>query len=328
MCTAIFCKEGSGYFGRTLDLEYSYNETVTVTPRRFTLYFRFEKPLFSHYAIIGIATVANGYPLYYDAMNEKGLCIAGLNFPLSAKYKGKTEGKMNVASFELIPFLLGQCKSVREVREILREINICGEPFGEEYKATPLHWMISDRTCAITVEAVDGGLRIYENGAKVLTNEPPFPYQLARLCEYAGLSPFEPNSRLFEEKGMLPDSRGLGAVGLPGDFSSPSRFVRAAFVLESSVFGERDDENVNQFFRVLGAVEVPRGCVRLENGKNVITHYTSCMNMSRGIYYYKTYGNCRISAVNMNSEDLYGETLVSYPLNRSFDVFNHNFSSC
>ncbi len=325
MCTAIF---GYGCFGRTLDLEYSYNETVTVTPRRFALDFRFEKPIFSHYAIIGMATVANGYPLYYDAMNEKGLCIAGLNFPHSTVYSQKKEGETNIASFELIPFILAQCKSVREARGVLREMNICDESFSEEYRATPLHWMVADSSEAIVVEAVSDGVHIYENKVGVLTNEPPFPYQLARISEYIGLSGAEPPQSLFEKKGIIPSGRGLGAVGLPGDFSSPSRFVRAAFVLENADFGLGDDENANQFFRVLGTVEVPRGCVRLENGKNVITHYTSCMNMSRGIYYYKTYGNCRISAVSMNSEDLYGKALVSYPLNRSFDIFNHNFSSC
>lgn len=320
MCTAITV---SRLFGRTLDLEYSYDEKVAVTPRKFRFDFRHCEPLSSHYAIIGMATVCGGYPLYYDAMNEKGLCMAGLNFPVSNHYFTKTEGMINVASFEFIPFVLGQCESLDEAEKLISKINICPDAFDKRLPASPLHWAVADGERMVVVESMADGLHLYKNNARTLTNEPPLAYQLARLSEYAGLSAAEPSQSHFERLGAKPYSRGLGLFGLPGDFSSPSRFVRAAILLENSDFGK---DGVNQFFRVLGGVEVPRGCVRLADGERVITHYTSCMDVRNGVYYYKTYENSRISAVDMNAEDLDGKEVTCFSLNNTTDIFPHNFS--
>ena len=103
MCTAATYQTRDFYFGRTLDYEFSYPSEVTVTPRRFPLSFRHTGSMNEHYAIIGMAYVANGYPLYYDAINEKGLGMAGLNFVGNAAYAAPCEGKENIAQFEFIP---------------------------------------------------------------------------------------------------------------------------------------------------------------------------------------------------------------------------------
>lgn len=105
----------------------------------------------------------------------------------------------------------------------------------------------------------------------------------------------------------------MGAMGLPGDYSSQSRFVRAAFVKENSLCGTTEAEEVSQFFHILRAVEQPRGSVRLERGCE-ISRYASCCNLDRGIYYYTTYENSALSAVDLYREDLTGEALLSYPL--------------
>lgn len=320
MCTAITT---SGLFGRTLDLEYSFNEKVVITKRSFPLDFRYGVSLSAHFAIIGMATVEGGYPLYYDAMNEKGLCMAALNFPVSARYFAAAEGKINIASFEFIPFILGQCESMREAWELISKINLCNDSFSESLPPSPLHWALADGENMLVIESTADGLHIYKDAPCVLTNEPPLPYQLARLSEYAYLSATEPPQSYFERLGAVRQSRGLGLFGLPGDFSSPSRFVRAAILLENSDFRERD---FNQFFRVLSSVEVPIGCVRLEGGERVITHYTSCMDTKSGIYYYKTHENSRISAVDINAENLTGASLATFSLNASPDIFTHNFS--
>ena len=112
MCTAVTYKTKDFYMGRTLDYEFSYGEEVTIMPRNYALSFRNGHKMNRHYAIVGMAHVEEDYPLYYDGINEKGLGIAGLNFVGNAVYQDKEPGKDNLAQFELIPYLLGQCSSV------------------------------------------------------------------------------------------------------------------------------------------------------------------------------------------------------------------------
>ena len=303
MCTAITYKTADAYFGRTLDIECSYGEEVIITPRNFLLFFRHTREKKRHYAIIGMGTVRDDYPLYYDAANEHGLGMAGLRFADNACYFPVSEGKKNVSPFEFIPWILGQCKSVGEARECLSDINLCNTPFSQELPLAPLHWMIADKGESIVVESTKDGLKIYDNPVGVLTNNPPFSYHVTHLCDYMALSNKPPVAHLA--KGALhPYSRGMGAMGLPGDFSSASRFVRAAFVRENAVSEDDEASSVSQFFHILGAVEHIRGCVLLENGEHELTAYTSCINLERGIYYYTTYDNRAISAVDLHKCDL------------------------
>ena len=318
MCTAIYA---FGHFGRTLDLEYGYNESVTVCPRCFAFNFRYAKPLETHHAMIGMAAVADGYPLYYDAANEKGLAMAGLNFPHSAVYFPLAARKNNLAPFELIPYILGKCASVREAVDELAQINVCDISFSEEYKTTPLHWMISDAERSIVIESVQDGLHIYENPVNVMTNEPPFPHHMLRLVDFANLTSGTSEWRFSQQYDIAHYSRGMGAMGLPGDMSSVSRFVRAAFVSANSV---TVGDVVSQFFNLLGSVNVPRGTVAIGGGKYVTTRYTSCIDLAKGVYYYRTYGNHRICGVDMLRENLDGAALISYPLNEKEDILMQN----
>lgn len=314
MCTAVTYKNADHYFGRTLDLECSYNETVTVTPRNFPFPFRTKGIVDSHYALIGMATVTNGYPLYYEAANECGLAMAGLNFPDNAHYFAKEPGRDNIAPFEFIPWILGQCKNLSEARKLLNRINLCDISFSEELPVSPLHWLIADRDGAVTVESMAEGLKIHENPVGVLTNNPPFDYHMTHLCDYLNLTPC-PVRNKFGKIELVPYSRGMGTMGLPGDFSSASRFVRAAFVKLNSVAEE--EQSISQFFHILGAVEQQRGCTKMPDGRYEITVYTSCINTDRGIYYYTTYENHCICAVDMHRCDLDRAELVQYPIIKS-----------
>lgn len=314
MCTAATYTTKDFYFGRTLDYERSYGEEVTITPRRYPLRFRHTEGSESHYAIIGMACVADGYPLYYDAVNEKGLCMAGLRFAGNAVYGKVVHGRENVAVFEFIPWLLGRCASLAEARERLGRVKLTDTPFSAALPPTPLHWMIADRGGAITVEAVADGLRVYDNPVGVLTNNPPFPEQLSRLNDYMKLSPRDPVNTFSRELTLTRYSRGMGALGLPGDLSSASRFVRAAFVRANSRSEDTEEASVSQFFHILGAVEQPRGCCVLQEGVYEFTLYTSCCNADRGIYYYTTYDNRCITAVELHREQLDGTSLAHYPL--------------
>ena len=224
MCTAATYKTKDFYFGRTLDYEFSYGEQIAVTPRNYPFHFRHMGDVANHYAIIGMAHVAADYPLYYDAVNEKGVGMAGLNFVGNAYFPEVTEGKENVASFEFIPWVLGQCANMKEVRELLAKINITGTPFAENMPAASLHWMIADADEAVTVESMKDGLKIYDNPA----------------------------------------------------------------------------------------------------GKYEITIYTSCCNATKGIYYYTTYTNRQITAVDMHREDLDGSGLIHYPMLEKEQILRQN----
>ena len=314
MCTAVTYQSNAFYFGRTLDYEHGFGERVVITPRQFPLTFRHMGRLDRHYAIIGMACVAEGYPLYFDGINEKGLGMAGLNFVGNAHYRQPLSGRDNVAGFEFISWILGQCASVKEAVAKMKKVNLTGESFSRDYPPAELHWMVADREEAVTVEPAEEGLRIYPNPVGVLTNNPPFDEQLFRLNDYMGLSPETPENRFSGQVCLKAYSRGMGALGLPGDLSSQSRFVRAAFVKLNSPARKTEGESVGQFFHILGSVEQTLGCCEVEGGEYEITRYTSCCNGDRGIYYYTTYGNHRITAVDMHREALDGNSLCCYPL--------------
>jgi len=319
MCTAVTYKIKDHYFGRNLDLEYSYKETITITPRNYPFHFRKMGEMKCHFAMIGMAYIADGYPLYYDATNEKGLSIAGLNFPQNADYKPYCEGKDNVTPFELIPWILGQCATVSEAENLLERINLLRENFSEDLPLSPLHWMISDRNRSITLEPVKEGIKVYDNPVGVLTNNPTFEHHMLHLSNYMSLTVNDPENTFAGRHNSLElkrYSRGMGAIGLPGDASSMSRFVRAAFVKMNSVSGHSELESVSQFFHILKSVEMQRGCIQLDEGLYDITIYSSCCNTDRGIYYYAAYDNSRIYAVNMYKENLQSDKLIAYPLKK------------
>ncbi len=286
MCTAILIKNKSAFFGRNLDLDYHYSESVAVVPRKFP--FAFKK---SRFAIIGTAFVKNGYPLFYDGMNEKGLCAAGLNFPESAVYFPEKEGFLNVASFELIPWILSTCSNLSEAREKLLKTNILNKGFEKSLPPTPLHWIFADKTGSIVAEPVETGLEIYENPAEVLTNEPPFPEHLENFGKI--------KSAVFEE-----------------NLSSEERFAKAVFMKENCAF---EKDFAAQFFKVLESV----GKTELKENPSK-TVYSSCMDLEKGIYYYRTYENSRTSAVKIKNENLDGEKIVSYPMSFENDIFYQN----
>lgn len=314
MCTAISFSAKDHYFGRNLDLEYSYCETVTITPRNYCFSFHKLPSLPTHYAIIGMAYVQDNYPLYYDATNENGLSIAGLNFPGNACYFPVSDGGLPLAPYELIPYLLGKCSTVSEACSLLSEVYLADIPFSRELPLTPLHYLLSDASTSVTVEPTKKGLMVYQNPVGVLTNNPPFPIQMFQLNNYMSLSNAPISNHFSDNLSFDAYSRGMGALGLPGDYSSSSRFVKACFLKENSVCGNTESECLSQFFHLLDSVAHTRGCVELERKKYEITVYSSCCNTDKGIYYYTTYENRQITGINMHSENLDGQHLISYPL--------------
>ena len=324
MCTAIVMNMGRFYFGRTLDYDISYGEEVTITPRNFPLPFRHQKTMEHHYAIQGMARVEEGYPLYFDAFNEAGLAMAGLNFVGNAFFKKYVQGKHNVAVFEFIPWILSQCTCVAGARNSLNKINLTDDPFSKELPAAQLHWIIADKKESIVVEATQNGLRVYDNPVGVLTNNPEFDNQLFRLNDYMALSAKDPQNSFSHKLNLKPYSRGMGALGLPGDLSSQSRFIRAAFTKLNSRVEDAEREAVSQCFHVLGAVEQVNGCCIVGEGSYEKTLYTSCCDTEKGIYYYTTYENRQITAIHMHNVDLNGTNLFRYPLTHQEQIRKGN----
>ena len=314
MCTAISWKNKGHYFGRTLDHTCSFGEEVTVTPRNFPLRFRHAGALPRHYAIVGMAHTDQEYPLYYDAVNEKGLAIAGLNMEGFTHYPPACPGKTNIAHFELIPWLLGQCGDAAQAVEKLREAVLSDDTFSPEHPAARLHWLIADSREAFALEALEDGLHIWSNPVGVLTNSPPFPQQLFQLRNFMHLTAGMPRNRFAPSLSLEPYSYGMGALGLPGDLSSQSRFIRAAFMQRNSHCPPRQETEVSQFFHILDTVQQPKGCTRCEDDTLEYTLYASCCDTARGIYYYSTYENRQIQAVELHREDLEGQRLIRYPL--------------
>lgn len=314
MCTAISLKTKDHYFGRNFDLDISYGENVVITPRNFPFNFRKVPPSNRHYALIGIATLREGYPLYYDATNEKGLSIAGLNFPESAQYMPISAEKDNVAPFELIPYVLSKCATISEVKALLENMNLAEIHFSSDLPLSPLHWIIADRESSIVVESVSTGLKVYDNPTGVLTNDPPFDMQMMSLRNYMNLSNQPPENRFSQKLNLKPYSYGMGAMGLPGDFSSNSRFIKAVFTSSNSLCGNSEAESVSQFFHLLRSVEMPMGSINLGENRYETTRYSSCCNTSKGIYYYTTYSNSTVNAVDMHKEQLDCDKPIIYPL--------------
>lgn len=309
MCTAIgFKNNGSYYFGRTLDVCSSHGEQVVISPRGYKFTFRNVPAQERHYAVIGMAHVANGFPLYYDAMNEKGLCIAGLNFPGNAVYHKPLQNKNNVAPFEVIPYILSSCANIDEARAALENMNVADINYSEKMPHTPLHWLIGDKTGEIAVESVAEGLKIYDDPAGVLTNNPPFETQLFNLKNYARLSARNPENTFAQELDLTPYSRGMGALGMPGDWSSPSRFVRAAFVKFNHGNTEKKTA-VSSFFRILESAAVPKGCVLTEEGFQY-TVYSSCMDTDDGTYNYTLYDDPAVKSVKLGRAEAESDKLI------------------
>ena len=312
MCTSLTLPtpDGTNLFGRTLDLDAHFGEALTLTPRRYPFSFADCYPLTHHYALLGMAAVADnavarGYPLYAEAMNEKGLCMAGLRFAESAVYAPRPQaGFLNLAPWELIPYLLGTCATVAEARAALSDICVVDKPFSDTVGTAPLHWHIVDADPAhggLAVEVTSAGMAVYpDEGAGVLANEPPYPHQVAALRACTA------------HRGDTPD--------LPGDYSSPSRFTRAAllrkWVIEGSLSPQtvRDDtQNAveiaphTQFFRILAAVSPVAGAVMTPEGKCHRTLYTCCMDTAAGVYRYHTEADPTIRNISFSAQNLNGE---------------------
>lgn len=318
MCTAIRLSGDRHLFGRTLDIECSYGESVAVLPVGHRHSFLHEGVVEGKHAVIGTAHTRMGVPLFYDGMNGAGVAIAALNFPCRAVYFPARSDRRNLAAFEVIPWVLSQCECVADAVDMLQGVNITDESFDRSLHVTPLHWMISDSSCSVVVEPLGTGLSVKDNLLGVMTNSPELEHHVCRAAELMRLSPKPPENALAPEVELEEFSRGLGAYGLPGDFSSTSRFLRALYAKNHTRVGVCDE--IERFFRVMDTVSVPLGATLTRSGEAVYTVYTSCMDTDNGVYYFNTYKNRRIRAVRLADAISDVAQIATYSMERDTDI--------
>lgn len=300
MCTAI--RFNGRFFGRTLDFESSFGEQIVATPRESVTIGDGK----NRYSILGVGAVSNGLPLYFDGVNEWGLSMAALSFPGYAVYG--LGGGRSVSSSSLILMTLGLCRSLKEAGDMLQNIVISKE--GEaDFGVTPLHWIISDPRSAMVVESVSGGLKLYDSPLGVLTNSPDYSYHMTRLSDCSCLSPKNPVD--YIGKGLY--SRGMGAIGLPGDFSSSSRFLRAAYIKENMILSEHD-EDMGQAFMAISAMGIPRGAVISDEGLPVYTRYTALIDMMEPAYHLSS-PSCRtVRHIRLDDRLMTAPEIAAFPI--------------
>lgn len=313
MCTSISMYEG--IYGRNLDLDHSFGQEVIITPRRYPFTFQQGEPLQEHPAMIGTATNFQGYPLYAEAMNEYGLYMAGLNFPGNADYSSHINlAAPAYAPYELIPWILGTCKTVQQAKQQLADFQILNKPIVPQIPLAPLHWQIADEKATIVLEIMQDGIHIYDDPVGVLTNNPPFPFHQYNLRQYRHLSANADHVGFPAQQDLETFGEGMGAIGLPGDFSPASRYVKAAFLKWTAAPAAEEEQQIQQFFHILDGVAMIKGSVITKEGNYDITIYSCALSKKTKTYYYKTYDCSQIHMIRMEDVDLNASRLFTHPM--------------
>jgi len=299
MCTAIYFKKYKHYFGRTLDLEYNYNEKIIYVPRNFNLLYRYNKSNNNHYSFFGIGIIENNYPLLYDGCNEKGLCIAGLNLPKSTTYNNYLSNKINICSFEIIPYILSNCENCNEAKQLLSKINVTNDSFNNRYAVAKLHFMISDKNNCFVLEIINKSINIIDNPCNVLTNEPNFMFHLDNIKHYENI-----NNELIN------DYKGSQMIGLPGDNLSKSRFIKAYYNQKYYLY---DENNISELFNIFNNLFELNGLCKINNNQYYKTIYIVIYNMDDNCLYLKTYKNNEIFCINLFNNQT-NDKLISHSI--------------
>ncbi len=319
MCTSIAWKNEDLYLGRNMDISFDFDRKIVIVPRNYTFNFKDMLSLNIHYAIMGAAMVLNDFPLFAEAVNEKGLYMAGLNFPKMASFNKRDITKDNITVNELIPYILSKSADVKEAEVLLSNLNITDTPFVEGLPVPELHFIISDSTTSLVIECTENGMSVTKNPTGIMTNNPTIDMHLHNLNNYMHLSNANPPNNMTSDLELEHYCMGLGALGLPGDYSSQSRFVKAYFLKANAVAEKNETASMLQMFHMLDAVAMVRGSV-LDGEKYDITVYSCCINATKGIYYYKTYDSSAISAVYMHNEKLNGDELFVHPFSSNTQI--------
>ena len=311
MCTAIAfrSRQGDSLFGRTMDFSHPISPGVYVTPRGSVWTNRLRTiRLRSRYGILGIGQDLEGV-LFADGVNERGLSAAALYFPGYAAYDSPDTagGALVIAAVELNSFLLGMCASVEQAAALVRTVRIVGTEDPVTHSVAPLHWILTDRTGqCLVIEKTACGLLLHENPIGVLTNSPDFPWHMTHLRSFVQLRPEQEEQARWGNMELEPFGQGDGTWGLPGDFTPPSRFIRAAYLKGHIPAPETRQEAMMVGFHILENLSIPRGAVVTSRGTDDYTQYTAVLNTADGSYAVRTYEDGRIRTARLTEQALSG----------------------
>ena len=307
MCTGVRFDDDAGnmYFGRNLDWSEDYGERVVITPRGYKYQAAFLGQLTDAPAVIGMGIVAEGVPLYFDCANEHGLAVAGLNFPGYAAYeKDAIDGKTNIAAYEFPLWVALSFKTVDEAEKALKNVAIVAKPINDQYPVSQLHWIIGDKERSIVVEYTKAGMEIFNNDVDILTNQPGYAWHQENLRNYMNLFPQMPKEIQWNKAKMTAFGTGSLMRGMPGDYYSPSRFVRVAYLNTHYPTKNTEEENISRLFHTLAGVAMIDGAAAMADGTFEKTIYTGGYSTKTKTYYYNTYDNPAIQAVALKDYDL------------------------
>lgn len=310
-----------------MDLAYYFNQAVMIIPRNYQYQDKVTGNIVTNKrAIIGMGTVIDNHPALADGMNDAGLACAGLNFEGYAYFEqDPVEGKHNIAPYDFIQWVLSNHETVEQVKQGIEHLELVNRPINDKTPVSMLHWMIVDKKGeAIVVEKTKDGISVYDNHLGVIANNPTFDWHMTNLNEYLHVSPTSPKEAKWGEHTLKALGVGAGTLGIPGDFASVSRFVRIAFIRAHMPKIAGDIQAITQFFHMLDYVKMVKGGVLTDEGLEDFTTYTSCMDQEKGIYYYKTYENHRINAVDMHKEQLEGTSLKIFNYLTDEDIHYQN----
>ena len=307
MCTGVRFSDANGnmYFGRNLDWSTGYGQKVVVTPRGYKYKSAFLGEMANSPALIGMGIVAENTPLYFDCANEHGLAVAGLNFPGYAAYAASAiDGKTNVAAYEFPLWVALNFTSVDEVEKALADVVIVAKPINEQYPVSELHWIIGDAKRSIVVEYTAAGMEVFKNDVDVLTNQPGYAWHKENMRNYMNLFPQMPKEVKWREAKFTAFGSGSLMRGLPGDYYSPSRFVRVAYLNTHYPVQADEASNVSRLFHTLTGVAMIDGAAAMADGQFEKTVYTGGYSTATQTYYYNTYEDPAIKSVALKDYDL------------------------
>ncbi|MGX7148435.1 choloylglycine hydrolase family protein [Enterococcus ureasiticus] len=307
MCTSIFTKtkDNKHLLSRTMDFSFPLDPSPTYMPRNYTWVSEVNEQSFTNsLGFVGAGRLLGSSYFVADGVNEKGLSIAELYLPGEATYQTEAEqGKKNFAPHELILWILGNCATVEEVAEHIKEINLVGLKAPMLNIITPLHWIITDESgrCVI-IEPTEKELKIKENPVGTMTNTPCFEWHINNLRNYLHVRPAQYEPASFGDYVALPFSQGTGTMGLPGGYTPPERFVRAAFFKEHIDQAQDEATGVTNAYHILATVRIPKGIVVTSEGAQDYSQYVGTMCNESRSYYFNSYDNSQIAKVTITDD--------------------------
>ena len=328
MCTSLTYQTTTGdqFLARTMDFAFELGGRPVAVQRghhfvSVTNSTGFDAP----YSFVGTGRNLNGY-VFVDGVNEHGVSAAALYFAGQAHYAdAAVDGMVNLAPPELIMWVLGNVKSVAELGDRLSELNITEAAAPLLNIVVPLHWIISDQSgTTYVLEQEDDGMHFIKNPVGVMTNTPDFNWHLKNLSNYVQLQPTPHPDRQYGDLNVSAFGPGTGALGMPGDYTSVSRFVRTVFMREHTDAVATDAEAINALSHMLNSVEIPKGVKIKADGSTDYTQYRAYMSMNEPAFYMQPYADQSITRVALTDDLMNADQPTEFALKTTQQFVNAN----